>query len=431
MENKQDKRLLVLFFDGTANDIKTDTNIYRLYMNLARYDEHGNEQIPFYIPGVGTKVLEWGRGRVFGRYTKRNIIEGYQWLRRHYESEIDEVYIFGFSRGAFAAQGLVGFIEWCGLLRTDAPISVKRLFERYQLAATRDQENGIEEALNLDQLVKKSKISILRPESMQLISYSKKINIKFIGVFDTVRATGIEAVAGSVYRRDKTQSKLSKFFSSFVPKQINQLKEDFMNRGTLVLRYTTHVPPIVERAFQALAIDEHRAAYAERVWIIPKGKKDSEPVPSNLTHAEQRWFMGAHANVGGGYPNDLLALIPLDWMQSKAKDADLNFKNEVRLPVDPKKEGDARMAPITNSYAEFLYGSYKYIPLPINKKFRVRGIGPEGDKERLNETIDESVLRRIVIDRKYRPKVEHLLNSMNNTTKQQDLVSQVLEALKQ
>jgi hypothetical protein len=89
-------------------------------------------------------------------------------------------------------------------------------------------------------------------------------------------------------------------------------------------------------------LDEHRKDFDVTAW--------SKPPKVDI---EQRWFIGSHSNVGGGYPNDLLADIPLGWMLNKADACDLEFTRDVIVPPD------ACLSQITDSYAQFLGGKYK------------------------------------------------------------------------
>ncbi|GAA3534613.1 DUF2235 domain-containing protein [Zobellella aerophila] len=116
--------------------------------------------------------------------------------------------------------------------------------------------------------------------------YSREINIHLLGVWDTVGALGIP---GSM----------------------------ISERG-LYSWHDTQLSKIVERAYQAMALDEHRTAYDAVPWTSP----DGEQKPGQI-EVEQRWFIGAHANVGGGYGNDPLADLSLAWMQDKATAAGL------------------------------------------------------------------------------------------------------------
>jgi len=117
-----------------------------------------------------------------------------------------------------------------------------------------------------------------------------------------------------------------------------------------------------------------------------------------LESVEQRWFVGAHANVGGGCFNDTLAQIPLRWMMEKAANLGLAFRNGLEL------DGDEHRGSISDSYAEFFRGAYSWV-----SKRDYRPIAPEpfvgdtGTHLRVNETIDVSVFARWRDDSNYRP----------------------------
>lgn len=376
---------LVLLFDGTWNEVSDRTNITRLEELLAERAADGWPIRPKRFDGVGVKWHEKFGGGVFGRYLSSKVIEGYEHLVDHYQPG-DEVFIFGFSRGAFAALMLVGFCYWCGLRKPAADLPVQRLFDRYRDATLSDNEAGEEGALTREQLLgRELRGEQLTRSSRALLEATLEMPIKLVGVFDTVRSAGLEALSPRAWRGEGPETVVTK-------------------RGTLVCRYTRHLPRTVESAYQALAIDEHRAAFAERVWIVPKDKC----VPSL---AEQRWFAGAHANVGGGYEGDELHLFPLRWLQEKAAGAGLAFKT---LAVPPK---DPRADQIRDSHGEFGGGLYRLFNERYYRAIEAREIGrnhdvPDAAVRRLNETLDESVLRMILRDGSgYRP--EHLKASLD------------------
>jgi Uncharacterized alpha/beta hydrolase domain (DUF2235) len=117
-----------------------------------------------------------------------------------------------------------------------------------------------------------------------------------------------------------------------------------------------------------------------------------------IESVEQRWFVGAHANVGEGYPSNLLAQIPLRWMMKTASSHGFAFKNDVDL------DGDALKAEIFDSYREFMHGAYSKFS---RRYYRQIGEGPreddDGSHTNVNETIDASVFERYRADSKYRP----------------------------
>jgi Uncharacterized alpha/beta hydrolase domain (DUF2235) len=117
-----------------------------------------------------------------------------------------------------------------------------------------------------------------------------------------------------------------------------------------------------------------------------------------LEQVEQRWFVGAHANVGGGYPSDVLAQAPLKWLMDKAASHGLRFRSDFDMdPVDPT-------APVADSYASFgpvllrLFSKRFYRPVGAEPQ-----IGTKRTTSRINETIDASVFKRWRDNPEYRP----------------------------
>lgn len=389
---------LVLLFDGTWNDVSDRTNIVRLKDSLAAQGADGWPQVPKYFEGVGVRWHEKIRGGAFGRYLSDKVLSAYAYLVSEYRPG-DEVFVFGFSRGAFTAQMLVGFCYWCGLLTSGADQSVENLFRRYRDATVGDQQEGHESSLNRSELLERQRCDMpLSAASRGLIDATRVMPIKFVGVFETVRSAGMEAL---------------------LPRRWRQEREDKLSRrGTLVCRYTRHLPETVESAYQALAIDEYRAAFAERVWIVAKGKKGDGSDVYLPAHVEQRWFAGAHANVGGGYKGDELHRIPLRWMQEKAVGAGLAF---TELAEPPKV---AMPEHIRDSYREFGMGIYHWLSSPYTRTIRARQIGrdndlPHASDRRLHETIDESVLR-MILRGGYRRPSQHLKETLESISSRAD-----------
>ncbi len=118
---------IALFLDGTWNNVCDNTNVWRLKSLCAR----SPEQLAYYSAGVGTQSNEHLSGGMFGIGINEEVISAYEWLIENYEQHA-QLFIFGFSRGAFTARSLAGFISKCGLLRPGSPVSMKQLFERYR-----------------------------------------------------------------------------------------------------------------------------------------------------------------------------------------------------------------------------------------------------------------------------------------------------------
>lgn len=319
-------RKLVILFDGTWNSPKDKTNVTKIKNALDSTGQNDPNQPYFYDTGVGTHFYDRIMGGAFGLGLSQNIREGYKWLCEKYQ-EGDEVFVFGFSRGAYSARSLVGLIRKCGVLNEP---STDLVFQAYDLYRDKKIHPNDNEAV------------VFRE------NFSKEIRVKFIGVWDTVGALGVPL--------------------SHIP----------FNREYFQW-HDVELSKIVDYAYHALALDEHRRDYEPAIWnkIKPQNKE-----------VEQRWFIGAHSDVGGGYKDDdRLSDIACLWIMKKAENAGLRFKKSINI-----KE-DAYLAPIHDSYSKFMFGVYKLFK---RKYFRVIGKG-------VNESIDLSVWKRWDIDKSYRP----------------------------
>jgi uncharacterized protein (DUF2235 family) len=346
---------IALFLDGTWNNVDDNTNVWRLKSLCAK----SAEQNVYYSAGVGTQSGEHISGGMFGIGINEEVINAYEWLVEHYELDA-QLFIFGFSRGAFTARSLAGFISKCGLLKPGSPVSMKQLYERYR-------KGTAQSVLALGKVVEGK----LSQEDQWIKEYSRQVAIWFQGVWDTVGALGVPLPC--------------------VPKVS---RADFAFLETDLRINDTH-------AYHALAIDENREAFAPTLWTKSTPKQGETFPPRSLGHVEQRWFVGAHANVGGGYEDDLLAQIPLKWLMNKAIARGLAFKDTVVI------DGDENTCPIHDSLGEMAHGIYEVLTFG---KHYYRPIGAEpvdtGDAvtTTINETIDVTVFDRWRHDGTYRPK---------------------------
>lgn len=122
---------IALFLDGTWNTVGDNTNVWRLKALCADTGSDGVPQKQYYSTGLGTLVGEKLLGGMFGYGLDRAVVEAYKWLVEAYEPG-DEIFIFGFSRGAYTARSLAGFISLCGLLKPGAPLGIGQLYDRYR-----------------------------------------------------------------------------------------------------------------------------------------------------------------------------------------------------------------------------------------------------------------------------------------------------------
>jgi uncharacterized protein (DUF2235 family) len=344
---------IAIFLDGTWNTHENNTNVWRL---KSLCDPGAPNQLVYYSKGVGTSFGETARGGVEGYGIDNEIIEAYSWLTDCFEPG-DEIFIFGFSRGAYTARSLSGLIAKCGVLKPGAPLSIEQLYARYR----RHSDKTINELLHGPEP--------LDLEDRWIVKYCEPTKIKMVGVWDTVGSLGSPIAS--------LKSKVVKFL--------------FLH---------THLRVQNEFAFHALAIDEQRKSFEPTLWTKTTDNRPaaSTSPPRPLSQVEQRWFVGAHANVGGGYPSDVLAQPPLEWLMGKAAALGLQFRNTFVA------DGQSPAAPITDSYRDFGHGLVRFF---VPRFYRPIGTDPEigtvRTTERINETIDGSVFDRWRGNPDYRP----------------------------
>lgn len=263
-----DKKRIILLLDGTWNDMDvgaTDTNIVRLLRIISRslraapHDDTPARKLVsgfragsdmshhvFYERGVGTAFLERTRGGAFGYGLARNVRRAYRFLSYAYRPG-DEVFVFGFSRGAYTARSLVGWVHAAGLLTrehcTEANEAIAWEFYR---TSPNDRLPGVWSALT------------------PYVHERTALQIECVGVFDTVGALGVPVEP--LWRANRERFA----FHSVTLSSITRLN------------------------LHALALDEHRSPFRATVWRTP-------PFKRYASRTEQVWFPGAHSDIGGGY----------------------------------------------------------------------------------------------------------------------------------
>jgi len=272
---------LICCLDGTWNapdQPGNPTNVTAIMRALRPADAAGVQQVVHYDKGVGTGgPIDRVRGGVFGQGLNANVQQAYRFLINNY-SPGDEIYLFGFSRGAYTARSLSGLIGELGLPADERAVTASAIWALYQRPRG---EAGRGEA-----------IADMRQHTRT------DVRIRALGVWDTVGALGIP---------------------------------DSLMTWRLRRRYRFHDVGLgahIDRAFQALAIDERRGPFAPALW---RGASDAAYAdaagPPTRPIVEQCWFPGVHTDVGGGYAQDTLARLPLAWMiQRVARTSALAFQ---------------------------------------------------------------------------------------------------------
>ncbi len=263
---------IVICADGTWNrrdqvdeesGRRRPTNVTKIARAVCPRSGANVDQIVFYHDGLGTRgPLDRTTGGAFGSGIEENIRNLYRSIVYNYEPG-DELFLFGFSRGAFTVRTLVGFMNLVGLIEKDDDYYVPEIYRCYE-QGKREGSPEWDEAFH--------NVRDKRPCPP----------IRFIGVWDTVGALGAPGVIGRV------------------ASALNGNKYAYHDVG---------LNDQVQAAYHALAIDERRQPFLPTLWERPPGW------PGEL---EQAWFAGVHSNVGGGYRPDGLANEALHWIAGKA-----------------------------------------------------------------------------------------------------------------
>ncbi len=288
-------RRIVLCLDGTWNstynakhredgsEVVKPSNVLKLCRAVVPRGENGIEQLAYYDVGVGSlarypglsnrllSLADKALGGGWGAGFESNVEEALQFLALNYRPG-DEVFVFGFSRGAATARAVTQFLDWSGGLpvKRDA-YYLGHLFRAY--VSSQGQRSGSEAREEIDRKRRQDGLDPLEP--------FQEIRVTFLGVWETVMALG------------------SRFRAT--------------GPGTATVSRSFHLRPeparCVLHARQALAVDEARYDFRPEVWTAGASHQT----------LEQRWFAGVHSNVGGGYVDDGLANLAFRWILGEAE----------------------------------------------------------------------------------------------------------------
>lgn len=271
-----------MILDGTLSSLKPgeESNAALAWRLLSEGGPRAHRTV-YYQPGL--QWQNWGdvwtvaQGRGLGRQIRR----AYGWLASHYRPG-DRIWLFGYSRGAFAVRSLAGVIDRVGLLRQDEAThrNVRQAWRHYRIA----------------------------PDAPVARAFAERFchpvaPIEMVGVWDTVKALGVRLPLLWLLAEGKT-------------------------------RFHNHqLGRSIRRGCHALALDETRAVFTPILWDCP---------PEWPGQVDQVWFRGAHGDVGGQIGRHdwarPLSNIPLVWMLDRAEDAGLALPEgwRDRFPCDPQ-----------------------------------------------------------------------------------------------
>lgn len=311
---------IVICCDGTWNTPRTETNIFRTYDFLRQslvqsptdLDHGGGVRVchgqmadgttvsAFYDAGVGTNFFDRLAGGATGFGLSKNVCDAYHFLAHTFTPEA-EIYVFGFSRGAYTARSLCGFIKVAALLAAPSPEDVYRAYlDYYATKRVIARPRG----WSLDSLrthLLESFGNLVDHSAGPNLDHMPRhagVRIHFIGVYDTVGALGVPLPSAM---------------------QVNEAVVGF---------HDTSISDLIEHAVHVLAIDEKRGPYLPTLWTLAPGQT-LMPTQSVC----QVWFPGVHSDVGGGYHDKGIGDYTLRFMLQQAAAHGLGVDPEHCVPT--------------------------------------------------------------------------------------------------
>ncbi|HXU30182.1 MAG TPA: DUF2235 domain-containing protein [Thermoanaerobaculia bacterium] len=299
-ERSNGPQKLVVLFDGTWNGDSSKTNVGLLATEIGTIAKESTNIHSLYVPGVGTDFRRFSGGST-GWGFARKVRSGYSYIAECYEDG-DQIYIFGFSRGAFEARTLAAMIQQVGILNYQS-YSLKKsgklkgmrddVEEAYKIMKSAGKEAYFKRVGKKfpstpsdrwrGQITKDEAVNKLDAKGLEGKRRLNRASITLVGVWDTVGALGLK----------------------------HREKESLYLIGLEDL-------PDLKYAYQALSIDETRPSF----WPVPWTEAGFDR-PGQTS--EEVWFPGGHADVGGGWAdvakveNGRLADISLNWMAGKLR----------------------------------------------------------------------------------------------------------------
>lgn len=282
---------LIICADGTwgSPETKHPSNVVRLTRAIASYgfscgtpnEQAKDEQIVYYNWGIGTDA-DKHFAAITGAGIDKNIQDCYRFLVHNFALG-DELFFFGFSRGAYTVRSLAGLVRNAGILKSN---KAERIPEAYAMYRRRGR------AASPD--------SLAAEDFRHQYCHADRTPLAFIGVWETVGTLGLP----------------TPFWGS-------------LNKRSFLF-HDTALSSSVKTARHALALDERRSDFAPCLWQ-----------PKTGVDLKQSWFVGSHSDVGGGNANTALSTLPLVWLAGEAQsqglrlDPDSDLATMILSPADP------------------------------------------------------------------------------------------------
>lgn len=360
----------------TGGALDRRTNVAKVAQQTANADDRGIRQIVFYSPGVGARSFTSQDKKVAqyegatGEGSEENIIAAYLFLSFNYEVG-DEIYLFGFSRGAFGVRSLAGLVRRCGILKRTDTAQVRNALDLYR-ERDRDQFD-----LKASDFRKRYGIAPVAGQEDVALDAPDAIRITYIGVFDTV-----------VMRKSLAE--------------LAGLAKPSLDRTFHDLKLGNHVMA----ARQAMALDERRNALPLTPWSNIAdfcAERRCSPASPDAPF-QQKWFAGSHGDVGGGADRSLSA-VSRKWVMRGAAACGLQLNEPLRADGDESNPQflDGKIETLNTlgilGYADRV--AYPEAPDPTEKA--VRGRHGPATLEHLDRHVHVSAVIRMLESKSYRP----------------------------
>nr|WP_314257294.1 DUF2235 domain-containing protein [uncultured Devosia sp.] len=374
-----------LFFccDGTWNHIESayPTNVLKLARAIPGVANDGISQVVFYLEGVGTgrgtgtlaKKIDRLGGGMFGWGLLQNVVEAYKNLVFNYRPG-DEIYIFGFSRGAHTARSLAGMIRSVGILDRDRIHMLPEAIKRYQNRGATGHPDAPENCAfrweNSRSVTtggaEREWRKLHHPETS--LTEAVPLKITYLGVWDTVGAMGVPSFLW-----------ISKLF----------------NR-----KYTFHdfaLSSSVASARHAIAIDERRATFPEAPWDNLDELNARQPDGMEPPY-QQLWFPGDHGSVGGGGDITGLSDNALKWMVEGAMAKGLQLPAAFLEAAERSVDNAAPLVNITSQKWSFTSWVMSMVQKDRTGPQLLSDVAPSTRRRWANASYRPGTLKRVAFD---------------------------------
>lgn len=376
-------RRLVFCCDGTWNHSESayPTNVLKLARAIPGVAEDGVSQVVFYLEGVGTgrgtgnfaKKIDRLGGGMFGWGLLQNVVDAYKNLVFNYRPG-DEIYIFGFSRGAHTARSLAGMIRSVGILDRDRIHMLPEAIKRYQNRGATGHPDAPENCAFRWENSRSVTTGGAEREWRKLhhpetdLTEVVPLKITYLGVWDTVGAMGVPSFLW-----------ISKLFNK---------------------RYTFHdfaLSSSVASARHAIAIDERRATFPDAPWDNLDELNARRPDGTELPY-QQLWFPGDHGSVGGGGDITGLSDDALTWVVEGAVAKGLQLTPGFLAAAAHSVDHAAPLVNITSQKWSFTSWAMSMVTKDRSGPQLLSDVAPSARKRWVDDGYRPGTLKRVAID---------------------------------